>query len=168
MLDSIEHIGLDCRVMVHIHQCQFVARFERLPETPVADVISAQTGIAPETVDVFGLLHRGLIRQCLLYLRLIWHLKTVGHMACERCIDDGGLDSGILHDVEHRCLQITRLPRERAPGLNDDLQPRMTLLQPLYDLHEMVEIISFASDEMPTPHIEPFHLIEIWAELLFE
>ena len=131
--DAIEDIGLDRRVMYHILEDDLVAHRKRLRETPGAHIVTAETTVAAQSIDILvgqSILH-GIGRQCFgaTHLGLIGHLETVWHVTSEGDVQDGSADAMVLDDVHHLGHQGTSLPGKGTAGFQDDLKIRITLTQ---------------------------------------
>ena len=66
----------------------------------------------------------------------------------------------VLHDVYHGGGEVARLPAEGTAGLEDEVQVRMTSLEVLEGLDEMLHVVVLACDQVSTTHIEPLGLFE--------
>ena len=133
-------------------------------ETPGPHIISAQAGIAPETIDKRSLLshHRsangGLIR----------HFKTVGHVAGEADVENGRTDATAFDNIHHLGGEDSGLPGESRTGLEDDTQMRIALFQSLQQAGQMPGIIILAGHQVAAAQVEPLDLRKPRRELLFK
>lgn len=165
MLNAIEHVRLNVGVMIHVLERETRAGFQRLLKAPGAYEVATQTTVAPETVFV-STAHS--ITQCLCDARLVRHFQTVGHVAGKRGINNSGTYPAVLHNIEHRDLQVARPPCESAPRLHDDMQVWMTLFESLQHLDQMVTVVVGTRHQMSPAHIEPFQLRQPLGELFLE
>lgn len=127
--DAIKHIRLDGCIVKHVFKNDFIAHLQRFRETPITHEIAGQTTVTTKTVGVGGIGHIGDFRSC--HSGVIWHFETVGHVASETDIEDSGSDTFVFHDIHDMCIQVARLPSEGASWFQDDVQPRVSAMEPL-------------------------------------
>lgn len=54
MMDAVEHVGLDCRVVDHIFEDDGVPHLQWRSEAPISHKVAAQAGVSAEAIDVGG------------------------------------------------------------------------------------------------------------------
>src|SRR5574344_1155036 len=166
MSDTIKHVCLDCCVMNHILKNQLFSYFERMVKAPRTQKISRKATIASKTVSIFfsGTLH--LHRLCSSHFRLIWHLKTVGHVASETDIKNCCFDILVLNDVHNLCHQHSGLPCKGTAWFEDDFEPRIPLMEFLEHRDEQFDVIVIACHEVTSAEVYPFKLGKPLGELV--
>ena len=89
-------------------------------------------------------------------------------MAGETDVEDGGTDVLVLHDIYHAGYQRTSLPSKGTTGLEDNLQPRIALMESLHETNQALNVVVLARNQMTTTKVDPLNLREPLRELLFD
>lgn len=171
--NTVEHRGLYCCIMYHVLENYLLPHLKWLGEAPTAHVIAAQTTVSTQTINVPNIRTRG--RSCFegkafgpAHFWLVGHLQTVGHVAGERDIENGGLNAVVLDDIDDLRHKRPCLPGEGAARLEDDMQVGIATMQALQDMNKVFNVIVLARHQMSATKIKPFELWEPLAELRFK
>ena len=100
------------------------------------------------------------------HLGIIGHLQTVGHVAGEADVEDGGADALVLYDVDHAADQRSCLPGKGAAWFEDNLQVGIALMETLHETHQSLDVVVLARHQMSTAEVNPLYLWEPLRELL--
>ena len=169
MRDTVKRVGLNGGVVNHIFEDNLFAYLQLMVERPIAHPVARETAVAAKTVGVScWLLAVGcwLHMLCATHLGEIGHLQTVGHVAGEADVEDGGADALVLYDVDHAADQRSGLPGKGAAWFEDNLQVGIALMETLHETHQSLDVVVLARHQMSTAEVNPLYLWEPLAELL--
>ena len=158
MAYTVEHGGFYRGVVVHILEDDVLANLQVMVKLPVAQVVATETAASAETVGglrgrcLYSSAHSGHIR----------HLKTVGHVACKRHVENGGSDAFILHNVNNLCYKRACLPAEGTAGFKYHVQPRIAAVEVAQQTYKQRYVIIGASHKVAAAKVYPFQLWEPW------
>ena len=177
MGDTVKRVGLNGGVVNHIFEDNFFAHLQLMVERPIAHPVARETAVAAEAVKPppcplqmeGGLLRRANLVLHVLgatHLGIIGHLQTVGHVAGEADVEDGGADALVLYDVNHAADQRTGLPGKGAAWFEDNLQVGIALMETLHETHQSLDVVVLARHQMATAEVNPLYLREPLRKLL--
>ena len=170
MMDAVEHGGLDGGIVDHVLEDDLFTDLKGMVEAPRTHVVAAEAAVASKTVDIdvgwgWGVVLEGLGTTD---AGPVGHLETIGHVAGEADIEDGGLDAFVADDVDDTRHEGTGLPGEGAAGFEDDTKVGVALTQGLYLGNEEVDVVVLACHEVAATQVEPLEAVEPGSELLFD
>ncbi len=172
MVDAVEHTGLDGGVVAHVLEDYLIANVEWVRESPRLHPVARKTRVATKTIHIVGVGECGwvLALKCLGTTngRPVRHLKTVGHVAGEADIEDGGLDALVLDYVNNLADEWTCLPSEGRAWFEDDLEVWVAGVELVDGPDEQFHIVVLACHEVATTEVYPLELWKPSAELVLD
>ena len=99
---------------------------------------------------------------------MVGHFQAIGHVAGERCVEDGRFHAGILHHIHHLGHQRPGLPSKGTARFHDDAQMRMACTEVVEQTDEQFHIIVRPRHQVATTEVDPFQPIEPRSEAPFD
>ena len=166
---TVEHRCLHRSVVEHVLEDDVLPHLQLMVESPALHEVAAQAGVASKPIDVWFVAAAALVDDTRsTHARMIGHLQAVGHVAGKADVEDGSLDSVVLHDVLHLAHQRPRLPAKGTAWLQYHVKPRIALVELLQRGHQTVDVIVAAGHQMAATEVDPFQLRKPPSELILD
>ena len=165
--NTIKHVCLDRCIMNHILKNNLLTDHQWIFKAPRPHKISRQATITTQSIGIFFRCLLQIDQFCPTHLWMIWHFKTIGHVACEADIKDGSLDSSIIHNIHNMGHKRSSLPGKGASWFKYHFQMGITLVETFHYTFQQLYIVTFASHQMASSEIDPFYLREPRREFFF-
>lgn len=162
--DAVEGRIFNKSIMRHVQKHEPLPDLQGLGEGVISDDVAGQAGDAAQAVGV-----REFARQVGTDdVRSVRHLQGVRHVVGRRDVDDRDVDA-VMDQVEDRADQDAGADADGFAGLHVNLQViAPALAEGGEHADETLDVVALARDMMPAAEVDPFHLGNEFAKLMFK